>query len=38
VIGGYAGAALGRKLKREVAELVVVGIGVAMTIALFVRS
>ena len=38
VVGGYAGAAVGRKLKREVAELVVVGIGVAMTIALFVRS
>jgi uncharacterized membrane protein YfcA len=38
VVGGYAGAAVGRKLKREVAELVVVAIGVAMTIALFVRS
>jgi uncharacterized membrane protein YfcA len=38
VVGGFAGAAVGRKLKREVAELVVVGIGVAMTIALFVRS
>jgi uncharacterized membrane protein YfcA len=38
VVGGYAGAVVGRKLKREVAELVVVAIGVAMTIALFVRS
>ena len=38
VVGGYAGAAVGRRLKREVAELVVVGIGVAMTVALFVRN
>jgi len=38
VVGGYAGAAVGRKMKREVAELVVVGIGVAMTVALFVRN
>jgi uncharacterized membrane protein YfcA len=38
MVGGYAGAAVGRRMKREVAELVVVGIGVAMTIALFVRS
>jgi uncharacterized membrane protein YfcA len=37
VVGGYAGAAVGRKLSRNVAELVVVGIGVAMTIALFLR-
>jgi uncharacterized protein len=38
ILGGYAGASLGRKLSRNVAELVVVGIGVAMTISLFVRS
>ena len=38
IVGGYAGAAVGRKLSRNVAELVVVGMGVAMTIALFVRS
>jgi uncharacterized membrane protein YfcA len=37
VVGGYGGAALGRKLSRTVAELVVVGIGVAMTAALFVK-
>lgn len=38
IVGGYAGASLGRKLSRNVAELVVVGIGVAMTVSLFVRS
>jgi uncharacterized membrane protein YfcA len=38
ILGGYAGASLGRKLSRNVAELVVVGIGVAMTISLFLRS
>jgi uncharacterized membrane protein YfcA len=37
VVGGYAGAAVGRKLSRNVAELVVVTIGVGMTIALFFR-
>jgi len=38
IAGGYAGASLGRKLSRNVAELVVVGIGVAMTVSLFLRS
>jgi uncharacterized protein len=38
MVGGYAGASLGRKLSRSVAEWVVVGIGVAMTVALFVKS
>jgi uncharacterized membrane protein YfcA len=37
VVGGYAGAALGRKLSRSVAEWIVVAIGVAMTVALFLR-
>jgi uncharacterized membrane protein YfcA len=37
VIGGYAGASVGRRMSRVAAELVVVAIGVAMTIALFVR-
>jgi uncharacterized membrane protein YfcA len=37
VLGGYAGASLGRKLRRETAERIVVIIGLAMTVALFVR-
>jgi uncharacterized membrane protein YfcA len=37
IAGGYLGAAVGRKLSRSVAEWVVVAIGVAMTIALFLR-
>jgi uncharacterized membrane protein YfcA len=37
MIGGYAGASLGRKLSRNVAEWVVVAIGVGMTISLFLR-
>jgi uncharacterized membrane protein YfcA len=35
VLGGYGSAAISRKLDRATAELVVVGIGVAMTVALF---
>jgi uncharacterized protein len=37
ILGGYAGASLGRRLSPTVAERVVVAIGAAMTIALFVR-
>jgi uncharacterized membrane protein YfcA len=37
MVGGYAGGALGRKLTRAAAELLVVAIGVAMTAAMFLR-
>jgi uncharacterized protein len=37
IVGGYLGAAFGRKLSRNVAEWVVVAIGAAMTVALFLR-
>jgi uncharacterized membrane protein YfcA len=37
IIGGYAAASLGRRLSRSAAEVVVVVIGVAMSVALFVR-
>jgi uncharacterized membrane protein YfcA len=37
VVGGYAGGAVGRKLSRAAAELLVVAIGVAMTLAMFLR-
>lgn len=37
MVGGYAGASLGRRLSRAVAEWVVVAIGLAMTVALFVK-
>jgi uncharacterized membrane protein YfcA len=38
VLGGYAGAVLGRRLSRSVAEGIVVAIGVGMTLALFLRG
>jgi uncharacterized membrane protein YfcA len=38
VLGGYAGAAVGRRLSRAVAEGVVVAIGLGMTVLLFVRG
>src|SRR5205823_4653068 len=37
MVGGYAGASVGRRLSRAVAEMVVVIIGVVMTAALFLR-
>jgi uncharacterized membrane protein YfcA len=37
IIGGYGGASLGRRMSRTAAEVLVVVVGVAMTIALFVR-
>jgi uncharacterized membrane protein YfcA len=37
VAGGYLGAALGRRMRPAAAEVLVVAIGAAMTVALFVR-
>jgi uncharacterized membrane protein YfcA len=37
IVGGYAGASVGRRMKRETAEVVVVVIGVVMSVALFLR-
>jgi uncharacterized membrane protein YfcA len=37
IAGGYLGASVGRRLRRETAERVVVVIGLVMTAALFLR-